>query len=236
MGPPNLGVAEARVCSPRGAPSFACAAVDPRLDGSIWRHRRARRCPFRRRARRDLRADRPQRRRQDHAVQLPVATLSAAERRRSASRAAPSSGCAARDRAPRHRPDVPEPGAVRHHDGARERHDRRRTAIARGGFLVNALALPSARREERRIARARVRLDRGIRLDRGRRHAGRRACLSARASGSSWRARWRCEPKLLLLDEPAGGLNHEEVDALRGEIRGDSRPPRHHACCWSSIT
>ncbi len=27
------------------------------------------------------------------------------------------------------------------------------------------------------------------------------------------------KPKLLLLDEPAGGLNHEEVDALRGVIR-----------------
>jgi len=27
------------------------------------------------------------------------------------------------------------------------------------------------------------------------------------------------EPKLLLLDEPAGGLNHEEVDALRGLIQ-----------------
>jgi branched-chain amino acid transport system ATP-binding protein len=28
-----------------------------------------------------------------------------------------------------------------------------------------------------------------------------------------------CAPKLLLLDEPAGGLNHEEVEALRERIR-----------------
>jgi branched-chain amino acid transport system ATP-binding protein len=27
------------------------------------------------------------------------------------------------------------------------------------------------------------------------------------------------EPKLVLLDEPAAGLNHEEVDALRAEIQ-----------------
>ena len=44
-------------------------------------------------------------------------------------------------------------------------------------------------------------------------------CRSARRSGSSWRARWRREPKLLLLDEPAGGLNHDEVGALGALIR-----------------
>ena len=57
---------------------------------------------------------------------------------------------------------------------------------------------------------------------RGGRHARGATCRSARRSASSWRARWPAEPKLLLLDEPAGGLNHEEVDAL-GELIRDIR-------------
>ena len=39
----------------------------------------------------------------------------------------------------------------------------------------------------------------------------------ARRSGSSSAARSAREPKLLLLDEPASGLNHEEVGAI-GEL------------------
>ena len=44
-------------------------------------------------------------------------------------------------------------------------------------------------------------------------------CRFPCASASSWRGRWRDSPKLLLLDEPAAGLNHDEVDVLRGQIR-----------------
>ena len=44
------------------------------------------------------------------------------------------------------------------------------------------------------------------------------------------------EPKLLLLDEPAGGLNHEEVDALAALIREIRDRLRHRRCCWSSTT
>ena len=43
-------------------------------------------------------------------------------------------------------------------------------------------------------------------------------------------------PKLLLLDEPAAGLNHEEVEALRELILQHPRPTSTSPCCWSSTT
>ena len=98
--------------------------------------------------RRDLRPDRPERRRQDHAVQLLSAALPPAARRDPLRRAARCAGCSGTaSRGARHRPHLPEPRAVPHHDGARQRHGRRASA-GRGGFLANALRLPPVRREE----------------------------------------------------------------------------------------
>ena len=91
-------------------------------------------------------------------------------------------------------------------------------AIARGGFLVNALALPNARREERRIRERAMALIEEFGLG---------AVAGAMVNELPFAIRKRVElaralalePKLLLLDEPAAGLNHEEVDALRAEIQ-----------------
>jgi branched-chain amino acid transport system ATP-binding protein len=91
-------------------------------------------------------------------------------------------------------------------------------AIARGGFLANALATPLARREERRIAeRAEALIE----------EFGLSAVADRPAGELPFGVRKRVElaralakgPKLLLLDEPAGGLNHSEVDGLAEEIR-----------------
>ena len=46
---------------------------------------------------------------------------------------------------------------------------------------------------------------------------------SGRSSGSSSPARSSSKPRLLLLDEPAGGLNHEEVEELAALIRAHPR-------------
>jgi branched-chain amino acid transport system ATP-binding protein len=88
----------------------------------------------------------------------------------------------------------------------------------RGGFLADALGLPLTASVERRARETAEALLSELGLAE---IAGspvdtlpfgtRKRVELARALAS--------DPKLLLLDEPAGGLNHDEVDRLRGEIQ-----------------
>jgi branched-chain amino acid transport system ATP-binding protein len=89
---------------------------------------------------------------------------------------------------------------------------------SRGGFVANALRLPFVRREEEKLRAAAMRIIEFLALS---------AVASQRVMDLPFGTQKRvelgralaAEPRLLLLDEPAGGLNHEEVSALGALIR-----------------
>ncbi len=86
------------------------------------------------------------------------------------------------------------------------------------GFVANALRLPVVQREEKRLGAA---VDHLLDLLDLRELAG--VPVMDLPFGTQKRVELgralACEPKLLLLDEPAGGLNHEEVEALMELLR-----------------
>jgi branched-chain amino acid transport system ATP-binding protein len=91
-------------------------------------------------------------------------------------------------------------------------------ALARGGFLANALSLPPSQRERALIDERANALIEEFGLGRVADRTVGELPFGVRKRVELARA-LAIEPKLLLLDEPAAGLNHEEVDSLAGEIR-----------------
>jgi branched-chain amino acid transport system ATP-binding protein len=86
------------------------------------------------------------------------------------------------------------------------------------GFLSNALRLPRVRREERRLSAHAAQVIALLGLEGVAQLPVADLPFGTQKKVELGRA-LMSQPKLLLLDEPAGGLNHQEVDDLRQLLR-----------------
>ena len=88
----------------------------------------------------------------------------------------------------------------------------------RGGFFANSVRLPMVKNEEKQMYTASMEIISFLNLE---------PVMHARVMELPFGTQKRVElgralaarPKMLLLDEPAGGLNHEEVNALSALIK-----------------
>src|SRR6185295_3339038 len=87
-------------------------------------------------------------------------------------------------------------------------------ARTKSGYVANALRLPSVRQEEARLGGSVDRLLALLDLE-----SVADVAVMDLSFGTQKRVELASEPKLLLLDEPAGGLNHEEVETLMELLR-----------------
>jgi branched-chain amino acid transport system ATP-binding protein len=91
-------------------------------------------------------------------------------------------------------------------------------ARGRNGALIDAFTLPSARREERTFDETARAMLTFVGLEREASRPAAKLSFAARKRVELARA-LAVRPSLLLLDEPAGGLNHDEVAELGALIR-----------------
>ena len=91
-------------------------------------------------------------------------------------------------------------------------------AVSRNGLLSDAVTLPARRQEERELDRTARAMLAFVGMDDAAERPAASLPLGARKRVELARA-LAASPLLLLLDEPAGGLNHEEVAELGALIR-----------------
>ena len=143
---------------------------------------------------------------------VPLRRVPAPERPRHVRRSSPHRQAPHDIAAARHRPDVPEHRVVPAADRARQPHARSPPPHAATAPLPPSRGRAPADEEPRNREAVEEIMD-FLEIEH-RARSGRRRCRTASRSASNSGARSRCDPKLLLLDEPVAGMNLEETEDM----------------------